>query len=201
VFSTAKITFSPPAGIPMPPDEYIPQLLLDASYLINMPILKNHSCAGVTLSFKNHFGTINNPGGMHEWVFLGYGCVGSYFGTTYSPLVDIYKNANISSKTILTIADALFACKGQEDLAPSTWSTFNDHVPNSLLFATDPVAIDCVLCDLLAAEPGAGVMANADNYLQLAHAASPSLGVYERGDPWASGGSGYSLIDYRKIEL
>jgi len=198
-WSTTAVQFSPPSGVSTPPSENLPQLLLNASYLINMPILKNHSCAGVTLSFKNHFGTINNPGGLHEWVFLGRNCVGDHFGTIYSPLVDIYKNANIGSKTILTIADALFACKGQEDIGPSTWSTFDRKVPNSLLLATDPVAIDCVMCDLLGAEPGAGVTTDADNYLKLAHAAS--LGVFERGNPWAPGGSGYSLINYRKIEL
>jgi hypothetical protein len=202
-WSTTTVQFSPPSGVPTPPTARIPQLLLDASYLINMPILKNHSCAGVTLSFKNHFGTIDNPGGMHEWVFLGYGCVGIYFGTTYSPLVDIYKNANIGGKTILTIADALFGCKGDEGGSPSTWTLpmFNNQAPNSLMFAKDPVAIDSVLCDLLRLEPGAGLPTNADNYLKLAHNANPSLGLYEQGDPSNANGSGYSQIYYRRYEV
>ena len=34
-------------------------VIVNASYLINMPILKDHGIAGVTLGFKNHFGTID----------------------------------------------------------------------------------------------------------------------------------------------
>jgi hypothetical protein len=67
-------------------------------------------------------------------------------------------------------------------------------VPNSLFFATDPVAVDCVMCDFLAAE--FNVWPNNDNYLRLADQAG--LGVYERGHPWSAG---YSQINYSKIEL
>ena len=35
------------------------------TYLINVPVLKDHSIAGVTLSMKNHYGTIDNPGSLH----------------------------------------------------------------------------------------------------------------------------------------
>jgi hypothetical protein len=50
------------------------------------------------------------------------------------------------------------------------------------------------MCDLLDAE--VGISDEAYYYLQLAAAAG--LGVFERGDPWDSG---YSTIDYVKIEL
>ena len=76
------------------------------------------------------------------------------------------------------------------------WSTFGGALPNSLFFALDPVAIDSVMADFLRAEPGAGVFAGADDYLQLAQDAG--LGTFERGDPW---GGGYRAIEYRKLEL
>lgn len=38
---------------------------LDADVLINVPIAKHHSLAGLTLSTKNLFGLVTNPGGLH----------------------------------------------------------------------------------------------------------------------------------------
>ena len=107
-------------------------------------------------------------------------------------LVDLYRNPHVGAKTVLTIGDGLFGARSKAAV-PVPWSTFG-KAPNSLFFATDPVAIDCVMCDFLAAEPGAGVPTNGDSYLQLAEQAG--LGVYERGDPW---GSGYHQINYLKV--
>jgi hypothetical protein len=185
----AYITFSPPAGVPMPPATRLDDLLINASYLINMPIMKPHGIAGVTLTFKNHFGDISNPWNLHDYIGLTW----TYYRSDYNPLIDIYLNPHVGNKTVLVVGDGLMAAK-QFDAAPATWSTFGNEVPNSLFFATDPVAVDCVMCDLLAAEvtlPDA-----ADDYLALAEGAG--LGVYERGAPW---GTGYNEIDYLKIEL
>ncbi|WP_075074304.1 DUF362 domain-containing protein [Longilinea arvoryzae] len=190
----SPVNFFPPAGVAMPGPNKIPGLLVDTAYLINMPIMKNHSVAGVTLSFKHHLGSINNPGGLHSQIFVNN--EGTNYSDTYNPLIDLYKNLNIGPKTVLTIGDGIFGCKGQEDLAPSVWSTFGGKAPNSLLFATDPVAIDSVMYDLLNAEPYAQPPALSDNYLRLAQNAG--LGVFEHGDPW---GTGYQRIDYRKREI
>ncbi|GAP13452.1 uncharacterized conserved protein [Longilinea arvoryzae] len=191
--ASATVSFSPPAGVPQPAAEKIADVLVNARYLINMPILKNHSCAGITLGFKNHFGTINNPGGLHSHVFYEDSCGGGAY-SNYSPLVDIYKNANIRNKTVLTIGDGIFGALGAEDARPSFWTTFNDQVPQSLFFAADPVAIDSVMADFLRAEWG--YPTGSDRYLQFAENAG--LGVYEQGDPW---GGGYSQIDYYKVNL
>lgn len=185
----AYVTFTPPSGVPVPPTTKITDVLIGATYLINMPIMKKHSLAGMSLSFKNHFGTINNPDGSHSYIDLS----GSYFNK-YSPFVDIYKNPHIKDKTILTVGDGLFGCIHYHDSPPARWITFSNQAPNSLFFATDPVAIDCVMCDFLTAE--AGIPSGSDYYLQLAAAAG--LGAFERGNPW---GSGYNIIDYVKLEL
>ncbi len=183
-----SVTFSPPGGIPDPPTEKITDVLIDATYLINMPIMKTHASAGVSLGFKNHFGTINNPGGLHEYIFPGW----SHFSTDYSPLIDIYQNPHVGAKTILTIGDGLFGAWASYTGPPLRWTTFGDSAPNSLFFATDPVAIDCVMYDFLAAETT--IRDNADSYLGAA--ADAGLGVFEHGEPWSSG---YSHIDYVKI--
>jgi len=186
----AYVTFSPPAGIPVPPATKITDVLIDAEYVINMPIMKKHGRPGVTLAFKNHFGSIRGPDKLHDYITLW----GSYYRTDYSAFVDLYRNPHIAGKTVLTIGDGLFAAKEGNTAPPSPWTTFGNQVPNSLFFATDPVAIDCVMSDFLDAE--ITLPAGSDDYLRLADDAG--LGVFERGEPW---GSGYSQIDYQKIEL
>jgi hypothetical protein len=182
------VTFSPPPGVPTPSPRQVTNALANAAYLINMPIMKGHTGPGVTLSFKNHLGTISDPD-LHDYIYLG----GSLYRTDYNPLVDLYQDPCIFGKTILTIGDGLFACRPQEDLPPSVWTTFKGKLPNSLFFATDPVAIDCVMCDFLNAE--SPLAAESDRYLRLA--SNAGLGVFERRNP----PGGYSQIVYWKIEL
>jgi len=117
-----------------------------------------------------------------------------YGGVTYSPLVDIYRNDHILGKTVLTVGDALFGNWQNNLHKPRRWTTFGDAAPNSLFFATDPVAIDCVMCDLIDAEQE--IDGFSDDH--LVYASSFGLGTYERGDPW---GDGYTEIDYQKVEL
>jgi hypothetical protein len=183
----ATVIFSAPSDVPEPPVTKVTDVLVDATYVINMPIMKAHGIAGVTLGFKNHFGSIDQRHTLHDYIGLNW----SYYRADYSVLVDIYQNPHIGGKTILTLGDGLFAAKVL-DAAPVPWTTFGDQVPNSLFFATDLVAVDCIMCDFLAAEMA--IPTGADDYLRLASDAG--LGVFERGDPW---GSGYSQIDYLTI--
>jgi hypothetical protein len=187
----AHVTFHPPSGIPTPPATRVSDVIVNATYLINVPIMKVHSfgTTGVSLGFKNHWGTIDGPSGLHDYIMLD----GPYRRSDYNALVDVYRNPHIGGKTVLTVADGLFGSIVGYSVPPAPWSTFGNHAPHSLLLATDPVAIDCVMCDLIKAE--AGEMPNTDSYLQLAHQAG--LGVFERGNPW---GSGYQTINYIKLE-
>ena len=185
----AYVSFHPPPGVTMPPATRITDVIIDATYLINVPIIKPHSLAGVTLAFKNHFGSIDMPFRLHDNIDLKK----PSYRSDYSPIVDVYRNPHILSKTVLTVADGLFAAKAFNS-SPAPWATFGNQVPNSLLFSTDPVAIDCVMRDLLVAETT--IPDKADDYLRLA--GSAGLGTFERGNPW---GSGYQRIDYQRIEL
>jgi len=178
----------------------VTDVIINATYLINMPIMKDHGICGVTLGFKHHFGTINQiiragDDNLHYYIDPG----DSRYSSSYNPLLDIYLNPHIRDKTVLIVGDGLYGALGNTNVAPSRWSTFDNDAPNSLFFAVDPVAIDCVMLDILDAEPVSHPKrsgGHADDYLELA--ASAGLGVYERGDPW---GSGYAQIDYIKIEL
>jgi hypothetical protein len=155
--------------------------------------------AGWSLAMKNHFGTTQMPGELHQWSSLR----SPDYTPSYSPIVDIYLNPHIWNKTILTIADGIFSAF-QQTAPPKKWETFGKDYPKSLFFSLDPVAIDCVMGDLLSMEseavsyplPGE----NADDHLLIAQ--DYGIGTYERGNPWSNPpSSGYSKIDYQKIEM
>ena len=93
-------------------------------------------------------------------------------------MVDLLGSPLIGGKTVLTIGDGLFAARHFAQ-APVPWTTFDEQLPNSLFFATDPVAVDCLMHDLLIAEPGTSVPDGSNNYLRLA--AEAGLGVFEAG--------------------
>jgi uncharacterized protein (DUF362 family) len=191
--STHKVNFDGPPGTLLP-DQPISQVLVDAHYLINMPIMKKHSEAYVTLSFKNHFGSIQKCWEVHNLTFPYM----TAYEPEYSPMVDIHRNPHFGAKTVLTIGDGLYGSRGNQSTTPAPWVTFGNQAPNSLFFSLDPVAIDCVMYDFLEAE--AGVTSGADDYLMVA--AQDGLGVFEHR---ASGVSGpeewYSLIDYVYLDL
>jgi hypothetical protein len=174
---------------------WLADVLHEASYVINMPILKKHGTHPVTLGFKNHFGSLSDLGGAtednpHSYINPDH----SLYTSTFSPLVDINSNPNVAGKTVLTVGDALFAAPGA-GAAPTPWyNIFGGDAPNSLLFSRDPVAIDCVMCDLLRAEWGLSEAAY--DYLRLAQ--QRGLGLFERGEPW---GSGYEAILYERLTI
>lgn len=186
-----RVSFSHPA---MVTERWLTDLLYQATYLINMPILKRHGTHPVTLGLKNHFGSLDFLGGTgddnpHPYINPN----DSRYTPQFSPLVDINANPNIAGKTVLTVGDGLFGAPSVA-ATPVRWSNTFGGAPNSLLFSRDPVAIDCVMCDLLRAEWGLNEAAY--DYLILAQ--QRGLGTFERGDPW---GGGYSRLQYVRIDL
>jgi hypothetical protein len=187
---TQLIHFATPNGKPAITDRPICNALANAHYLINMPIMKKHGMAGVTLGFKNHFGSFESCQTAHWSVDLGDG----EYVSTYNGMVDMFKNTHFKDKTVLTIGDALFGARyNNYNEVPNPWPTFGNKSPNSLFFSIDPVAIDCVMYDFLADE--GGVPAGSDDYLKLANTAG--LGTFEHWDA----GHHYGLIDYQRYEV
>lgn len=175
-------------------ERWLTDVLYQATYVINLPIAKKHVQAPVTLGFKNHFGSLNDLGGPIEDNPHSYIDPSSaYYNPAYQPVVDVYANPHIAGKTVLTIGDMLFGAPSVH-AEPVPWRSFGQQAPNSLLFSRDPVAIDCVMCDLLRAEWG--LTEAAYDYLRLAEARG--LGVFERGEPWSAG---YQKINYVRVDL
>lgn len=188
--ATERILFNVPPGKPSIDGRPLCNALVNASYLINMPIMKKHGMAGVTLGFKNHFGSFDRCDLVHWSVDLG----DAAYTPSYNGLVDIYSNPHVKNKTVLTIGDALYGARiDNYSEIPSPWPTFGNKSPNSLFFSVDPVAIDCVMYDFLKAE--GDVPAGSDDYLKLASAAG--LGTFEHWDAARE----YHAIDYRRIEV
>ena len=188
----------------------IPTMVQTSKYIINMALLKGHCTAGVSLTAKNHYGTID-AGKDHKYIdplSTEYGPI-----PRYSPLVDLVGSPELGGKTLLFMIDALYGALSvggtPTRLAPRP---FNGQYASSLLFSLDPVALDSVGLDIMADvyahpeqprkdEKVAARLPTANNYLReaaLAHKAPSgtqyiqqgkrlhSLGVHERGDLSAS---------------
>jgi hypothetical protein len=115
------------------------QYLLDADYLINIPVLKSHSNGNnqITLSLKNHYGSMYPPT-----------LCGNIIG-----MLNVNLDTNIKDKTCLVLMDALRATyNGEPIVQPQTWQTYAEGTPNTLLATTDPVTNEYWGRDMINAE-------------------------------------------------
>ncbi len=100
------------------------------THLINVPVLKDHSYAGVTLAMKNHYGSIDKPQTCH--------------GDGGDPYIGNLNNVkHIRDKTRLIVCDALFSIFDGGPYGAPQW------VSHSLLAATDPVAHDFIGMEII----------------------------------------------------
>jgi hypothetical protein len=101
-----------------------------ANKIINLPVLKHHQSAGVTIALKNmSHGSVNNVNRSHVTATLN--ACGVFIPSVVSLPV-------IREKTVLHICDAVKAGYhgGPGNVGPYTW----EH--KTIYFATDPVALD-----------------------------------------------------------
>ena len=95
--------------------------------VINLPVLKDHGIAGVTLALKSMFGAVHNPNKYH-----------ANAGDPY--VADVFALPPIRKKVRLHICDALNAqYEGGPSFMPQWMWPYN-----GLLVARDPVALDYV---------------------------------------------------------
>ena len=131
--------------------------------LINVPILKNHGGAGVTIAMKNHYGSFHNPRNHHGKLCDPY-------------IADLNSLDEIKGKTRLIVCDATRAlCNGGPGLNPAfAWRY------SGMLLSTDPVALDTIgtrIIDERRSEVGLPTLAEAGRHpRQLASAAERGVG-------------------------
>jgi hypothetical protein len=163
--------------------DYIYTVMEDADYLVNIPAIKGHSRAGVTLFGKNHFGshTRIDASHLHNGLVAPNGIPTRTDMGMYRTQVDLMGHDLIGRNTMLFLLDALWA--GPEAVDPPTkWDLqpFNGDWTSSILLSQDQVAIESVALDFLKAEydgqggePGYPNMEGVDDYL---HQAADSTG-------------------------
>ena len=169
--STEKIYFADGTGL----YRTLPTCVVDAKYIINMPLLKRHPLNngnGVTLSGKNMFGTWIEPvAKIHAYHESGH-----ILGNP-APQTDLLAHAHIGNKTLLYVGDGTYATiLDHSNIGKFNMYPFNNDWTNSLFFSQDPVAIDSVMYDFLHAE-GTNPSEGSQNYLH--QAAEPPSGVYD----------------------
>jgi uncharacterized protein (DUF362 family) len=122
------------------------------TYLINVPVLKDHGIAGLTLSMKNHYGSIDRPGSCH-----GGGCDPYVANLNAAPL--------IREKTALILCDAVFGIYQGGPMGSPQW------IAHQIVASTDPVALDTFgmgLIDAKRQEKGIAPASERTRYLQTA---------------------------------
>lgn len=166
----------------------------DADYLINVPALKAHAAAGITLAAKNHFGSFPRTWALH----LHAGLMGggddpqrTEYGL-YRIQTDIMMHNLLSGKNLLIIVDGLYP--GDEALAvPGKWTStpFDGDWCSSIFISLDPVAVESVCHDFLRSEYNGPTIATSrpnwagvDDYLHQAADSSnwPEGIVYDPDD-------------------
>lgn len=103
---------------------------------INVPVLKHHIMAGVTISLKNWFGAINNP---HKYHFEMRGNDKLHVASCkYIPDLNAMLFSQLNKRQPLIICDALTA---QYDNGPG-YTPSKAWNYSGLIVSTDPVALD-----------------------------------------------------------
>jgi hypothetical protein len=169
----------------------LPKAVVDATYLINLALLKGHEISGVTLCAKNHFGTIQYPSRGHADVANEY----AHPMGSYSAYVDLMGSPNLGGKTMLYLLDGLYGTYtnvGQVTEKDRWKNLFNSEWSAGLFLSQDPVAVDSVGLDFLRAEWGfdlgfsgakaypKGSIVNSDDYMiEAARGTNAALGAYK----------------------
>ncbi len=172
--------------------DYFYTILQDADYIINIPMLKGHKRAGMTMFAKDHFGSQTQVDASH----LHNGLVapaemenGVTRGTygLYRVQVDLMGHSMTGKKNLVFLMDALWATDFELDI-PLKWQMppFNSAYSASVFASLDPVAIESVGYDFLRSEFTANRVPAAGTFVQM-----PAVDDYlhQAADPanWPAG--------------
>lgn len=139
--------------------------------IINLPTPKQHGGAGISVALKNHYGSVNQPGRLHDdWCDPA--------------IAELNAQDNIRKKTRLIVGAAL-------KVSPADWN--RPKREDALLLSFDPVALDTVARDILVRHRqalGLDTGFLVDGARQLATAQSLGLGTTDA-----------SRIDLQEVQL
>mgnify|MGYP005836780433 CR=1 FL=1 len=98
----------------------------ECTALVNIPVIKQHSFAGLTCALKNHFGCIHNPEDFH------------YKDCCNPAIADVNRTPAIRSRQRLCVCDAFNV---QYEGGPSYNAAYIEFY-GAVMASTDPVALD-----------------------------------------------------------
>ncbi|MDR4509664.1 MAG: DUF362 domain-containing protein [Candidatus Brocadiaceae bacterium] len=138
--------------------------------IINVPVMKDHGIAGVTLCLKNlAFGSVNNTPRFHP---------SPYYCDPAS--AEICAHPVLRNKVRLHIVDALQACFDGGPADMKTWTMWNEE---RLFFGTDPVAIDRIGMEIIDEKRKAnGKMSVVQKAKHIATAGKRGLGNFDENN-------------------
>ena len=150
---------------------------LQASYVIDMSILKGHVSQGVTFCAKNLFGVTSIDSDWRKNAHDNFGSKrdGS---PSYMAFTDYLGHKDLGGKTLLFMMDALYGCKVVNSQPGPKWNLppFNGRWTSSLFVSEDGVAIDSVALDFFRSEwPDGQDLGYSDTYLHEAALADHPL--------------------------
>lgn len=150
---------------------YVPKCYVDASYIINLGILRGHRVFGVTMGAKNHFGSIyclsmkkygpGQPGSnaanrpsknpiLHNFSLWDYEYSNKTGEQHCFPTIMAHKE--LGGKELIQILDGIYPTKLNEN-GVIRWQSLDNHWGSSMLISQDPVAIESVGLDIMSNEP------------------------------------------------
>jgi hypothetical protein len=165
----------------------LPRCVVEASYIINLTLVKGHPTTGVSLTAKNHYGTVDvRDHGT-------YANSHAHAMGIYHPFVDMIGSKALGAKTVLFMLDGLYGIRDVNDNVAEHghWAKlFHGEWMASLFLSQDPIAIDSVGLDFLRSEFPFGrsttnyeYVKNADNYMhESALADHPPSGTHYAPD-------------------
>jgi uncharacterized protein (DUF362 family) len=103
----------------------------ECDYIVNLPVLNNHTGAGLTLGMKNHLGSVHDPEDLH------------YIDPELAELNRIIRD-DLGNRDRIVIIDALVGVNTSGPNGPP------QSAYGGLILGTDLVAVDCVGRDVLA---------------------------------------------------
>ncbi|HXX62287.1 MAG TPA: T9SS type A sorting domain-containing protein [Bacteroidota bacterium] len=137
-------------------EDHLYTVFEDAAYLVDIPMLKGHTYAGMTAFAKNHFGSQTRADASHlhnglvsppspDVLRTGYGL--------YRVQVDLMSHHLLGGKNLVFLMDALWSTDYELD-NPVKWRMppFNNDWMSSMFFSLDEVAIESVGYDFLRSE-------------------------------------------------
>ena len=129
--------------------------MANADYMINIPSLKGHRWAGITLCAKNHFGsnTTDHSWELHKGLMKPDNDPLRDEYNLYRVQVDLMACQYLGGNTMLYIVDGLWSTS-YEHQKPQKFRTapFNNDWCSSVFFSLDPVAIESVCLDIMQKE-------------------------------------------------